>query len=197
MPRPIFLFAALITVMPLAVRSVAADSAAPQGAAPGIIVSAPWLRATPRGAPVAGGYATITNKGTAPDRLVGASLPIASSGEVHQMSMDHGVMHMARLDKGLEIAPGATVTLTPGGYHLMFQKPTVQLKQGESLKGSLTFEKAGAIPVTFAVAGMAAKSAPGTSAPMGDMQGMEMQGMDMKGMDMKGLDMKGLDTKGH
>ena len=197
MSRPIFLLAALITAMPLAARSVAADPAAPKSAAPGIVVSAPWLRATPHGAPVAGGYATITNKGTAPDRLVGASLPIAPSGEIHEMSMDHGVMHMARLDKGLEIAPGATVTLTPGGYHLMFQKPTVQLKQGESLKGSLTFANAGTIPVTFAVAGMAAKSAPGMSAPKGDMQGMETKGMEMKGMEMKGMDMKGMDMKGH
>jgi copper(I)-binding protein len=166
--------------------SLAASPLLAQSAAPGIVVSAPWLRATPHGAPVAGGYATITNKGTTPDRLVAASLPIAPKGEIHEMSMDHGVMHMARLDKGLAIAPGQTVTLTPGGYHLMFMKPTAQLKPGESVKGTLTFEKAGTIAVTFAVAGMAAKTAPGAPAPKDDMRGMDMKGGGMRGMDMKG-----------
>jgi copper(I)-binding protein len=144
-----------------------------------ITVTAPWLRATPKSAPVAGGYATITNKGAEPDVLLSASLPIAAVGEIHSMSMDHGVMHMARLDKGLEIKPGATVMLTPGGYHLMFLKPSAQLKAGESVKGALTFAKAGTIEVTFAVAGMAAKSAPG-SKPSSAVDGMDMPGMDMK-----------------
>ena len=49
-------------------------------AAPGIVVTAPWLRATPKNAPVAGGYATITNKGATPDVLLGASLPMAAKG---------------------------------------------------------------------------------------------------------------------
>ena len=159
--------------------------------ASGISVTDPWLRATPHSAPVAGGYVTITNTGTSPDRLMGASLPMAPEGQVHSMSMSNGVMHMERLDKGLEIPPGKTVTLTPGGYHLMFIKPTSQLKPGESVAGTLTFEKAGTIKVTFAVAGMAAKAAPGKPAPKDDMGGMDMKGMDMKGMDMKGMEMKG------
>lgn len=149
--------AALLALAVLPVNLVAAQ--APSAA--GITVTAPWLRATPRGAPVAGGYATITNTGTAPDRLVGASIPMAPKGEIHSMSMENGVMHMERLDKGLAIAPGATVSLTPGGYHLMFLKPKTLLKEGETVKGSLTFEKAGTIPVTFPVAGFGAKDAPG------------------------------------
>ena len=47
------------------------------------------------------------------------------------------------------------MTLTPGGNHLMFQKPTAPLKVGDKVVGSMTFEKAGTIPVTFPVAGMA------------------------------------------
>lgn len=142
-----------------------------------LTVTAPWLRATPRNASVAGGYATITNNGTAPDRLLGASLPIAPEGQVHAMSMTNGVMHMGRLDQGLAIAPGATVRLTPGGDHLMFLNPKAPLKEGDTVKGSLRFEKAGTIAVTFAVAGIGAKAAPGAPAP-GDMDGMP--GMDMK-----------------
>lgn len=140
-----------------------------------IEVTSPWLRATPHGATVAGGYATIVNHGRAPDRLVGASLAVAPKGEVHEMSMKDGVMHMARLADGLPIAPGAKVTLAPGSYHLMFPNPTAQLKEGETIAGSLTFAKAGEVFVTFAVAGFGAKSAPG--APVSaehDMPGMKL-----------------------
>ena len=135
-----------------------------------------WLRATPKGASVAGGYATIVNHGSAPDRLVGASLPIAPDGQIHEMSMSNGIMHMARLADGLALAPGATVELTPSHYHLMFEKPSAQLKAGQKLVGSLTFAKAGKIGVTFAVAGIGAMQAPGaTPAPaMHDMPGMKM-----------------------
>ena len=142
----------------------------------GIAVTTPWLRATPKGAPVAGGYLTIKNAGGTPDRLIGASLPMAAKGEVHSMSMDNGVMHMRHLDDGLAIAPGQTIILAPGGDHLMFIKPTAPLKEGDTVTGSLTFARMGTIPVTFTVAGMAAKTAPGTAATGGHegMPGMDM-----------------------
>jgi periplasmic copper chaperone A len=145
---------------------------------PAIQVEAPWLRATPKGAPVVGGYATITNRGATPDRLVGATIPVAAEAQVHTMSMANGVMHMQQLNDGLAIPPGATVTLAPGGNHLMFRKPSRPLKEGETIQGSLRFEKAGAIPVIFAVGGMAAKVAPGAAGPHAgkstSMPGMKM-----------------------
>lgn len=147
-----------------------------------IRVTAPWVRATPKSAPVVGGYATITNTGTTPDRLVGASLEVAATGEIHTMSMSGGVMHMARVSGGLAIAPGATLTLAPGGDHLMFLRPKSQLSEGAKVGGTLIFEKAGTIPVTFAVAGMAAKAAPGASPAR--MQDMPAHDMPMQGMPM-------------
>ena len=150
-----------------------------------IAIAHPWLRATPRTAPVAGGYVTLTNRGKAPDTLVSASLPMAPEGQIHTMTMKNGVMDMRRLDEGLVLAPGATVTLRPGGDHLMFLQPKTQLKEGETVQGSLTFQHAGTVPVTFVVGGMAAKSAPGTKPTASGHEGMK--GMDMKGMDMKGM----------
>ena len=148
---------------------------------PAITIKAPWLRATPNGAQVAGGYAQVTNSGATADRLVAATLPIAPTGEIHNMTMKDGIMHMERLDKGLDIAPGATVTLQPSGYHMMFMKPTAPLKQGQSIAGTMVFEKAGSIPVTFLVGGMGAKTAPGTAShDAGGMEGMDMNHMDMK-----------------
>src|SRR5450631_2125340 len=82
-------------------------------------ISAPWTRATPKGASVGGGYLKITNTGTAPDRLTGGSTDISSRFELHEMSMDDGVMKMRPVAGGIEIKPGQTVELKPGGYHVM------------------------------------------------------------------------------
>src|SRR5262250_2355851 len=76
-------------------------------------VEQPWVRATPSGAKVGGGYLTITNTGTTPDRFLGVSLPQAARGEVHEMKMEGGTMQMREVKGGLEIAPGQKVELKP------------------------------------------------------------------------------------
>ena len=116
-----------------------------------ITVEAPWSRATPGGAKVAGGYMKLTNNGKEPDRLIGGSVPFAGRFEVHEMAMEGGVMKMRELPKGIEIKPGETVELKPGGYHLMFQDLKSGLKQGQTVKGTLVFEKAGKVDVEYRV----------------------------------------------
>lgn len=122
-------------------------------------VGHPWSRATPAGAPVAGGFLTVTNEGKEADRLVSVGSAAADKVEVHEMTMDGGVMKMRALDKGLEIPAGAKVELKPGSYHVMFiglKKPFVK---GDMVKGTLTFEKAGKVDVEFAVEDMGARGA--------------------------------------
>jgi periplasmic copper chaperone A len=116
----------------------------------------PWTRATPKGAKVAAGYLSITNTGSSPERLTGGSFAEAKRVEVHQMSMEGGVMKMAPVEGGLEIPPGATVTLSPSGYHMMFMDLKDQLKTGGAVKGTLVFERAGTVPVEFTVESLAA-----------------------------------------
>ena len=117
----------------------------------------PWTRATPPGATVAGGFLTITNKGTTPDRLVSATFTQSTSTEVHEMAMDGGVMKMRELVKGLEIKPGEKLELKPGGFHLMFMNTSRALAVDERLKGTLVFEKAGRVEVEFKVESMGFK----------------------------------------
>ena len=121
----------------------------------------PWSRATPGGAKVAGGYLTVTNTGTEPDRLTGGTIEAAGRGELHTMSMEGGVMKMAPLADGLAIPPGQTVSLAPSGHHLMFLDLKAALKKGERVKGTLRFERAGSVPVEFAVESLAAKAPEG------------------------------------
>ncbi len=139
-----------------------------------LVISQAWTRATPGGAKTGGGFLTIENKGSAPDKLIGASADGAGKIEVHEMAMNDGVMKMRPVKGGLTIDPGKTVKLAPGGYHLMMMDLKAPLKQGDKLPLTLQFEKAGKVAVTLDVQGV------GAPAPGG---GMEMKKMD-KGMKM-------------
>ncbi|MDX3807468.1 copper chaperone PCu(A)C [Bosea thiooxidans] len=121
----------------------------------------PWSRATPAGAKVGGGYLSIENTGTTPDRLVSISVPFAARAEIHEMVVKDGVMTMRPLEQGVEVPAGAKVEFKPGGYHIMFMGLKEPLKQGEMVKGTLTFEKAGSVDVEFKVDSIAAKGGEG------------------------------------
>jgi periplasmic copper chaperone A len=123
-----------------------------------IEVDSPWSRAIPKGASVAAGYMTIRNNGATPDRLVSASTPVAGKVEIHEMTMDDGVMKMRPVAGGLEIAPGATVELKPSSFHLMIMNVKRPIEKGKPFAASLTFEKAGTIDVEFTVEGIGATS---------------------------------------
>ena len=123
-----------------------------------LIIETPWIRATPAGARVAGGYVKIINTGQTSDRLIGGSLPVAAEVQVHEMTMHDGIMSMRMLKNGLEIDPGKSVELKPGGYHLMFTELREGLKEKQTVKGTLLFEKAGPVEVEYSVAPIGAQS---------------------------------------
>jgi len=123
-----------------------------------LVIDAPWARATPAGAKVGGGYVKITNTGHEADRLTGGTLQVASEVEVHEMAMSDDVAKLRRLEKGLEIGPGQTVELKPGSYHLMFMGLRGGLKEGETIKGTLVFEKAGTVGIEYRVASIGAQT---------------------------------------
>ena len=120
-----------------------------------LTVSNPFARATPPGAKVAGAFMTIKNQGKETDRLVSASSPVAGLVEIHEMAMDGGMMKM-RAIKGIDVKPGTTVELKPGGYHVMLEELKQPLKQGEQIPVALTFEKAGVVEVIVHVEAMGA-----------------------------------------
>jgi copper(I)-binding protein len=148
-----FLLASLLAAPPSRADEVKAGD---------LVISQAWSRATPGGAKVGGGFLTIENKGTAPDRLIGGTSDVASKVEVHEMSMNNGVMTMRPLEKGLTIDPGRTVKLAPGGYHLMLMNLKNPLKQGDKLAIALEFEKAGKVQVSFDVQAVGAPGPAGS-----------------------------------
>ena len=55
------------------------------------------------------------------------------------MRMDGGVMRMRRMDGGLTISSGGTLTLAPGGFHLMFIGPKHPFVAGQTVTATLRF----------------------------------------------------------
>ncbi|MBX9775893.1 MAG: copper chaperone PCu(A)C [Xanthobacteraceae bacterium] len=133
-------------------------AAAESYSAGGLQIGSPWTRATPKGSTVSAGYLSITNKGTEADRLIGGSLAPASRFEVHTTVTENGVARMRQVTS-LEIKPGETVELKPGGMHVMFMGLKQPLTSGQTLKGTLVFEKAGTVAIEFVV------QAPGATSP--------------------------------
>ncbi|HXZ52511.1 MAG TPA: copper chaperone PCu(A)C [Burkholderiales bacterium] len=122
-------------------------------------IDAPWARATPPGASVAGGYVSVRNRGAAPDKLVAASSPAAEHVELHVMSMQGNVMRMQQV-KQFDVPAHGELALKPGGNHLMFIGLKEPFKEGTKIPVKLRFEKAGEVEVQLSVGAM------GASAPM-------------------------------
>jgi periplasmic copper chaperone A len=121
-----------------------------------LVVTQAWSRATPGGAPVAGGYLSIENKGSLPDRLLSASTDAARKTEIHEIALDKSIMTMRPVEGGLFIEAGKTLKFEPGGRHLMFIGLAAPFKEGEQVSVSLAFESAGNVTVPFAVQGIGA-----------------------------------------
>ncbi len=137
-----------------------------------IHITQPWARATPKGASSGAGYMTVSNTGTAPDRLTCVSSDAAAQCQIHTMTMEGGVMKMRPVEGGLEIKPGETVMLKPGGLHVMFVDLKHPLEKGKAVEATLKFEKAGTVDVEYPIAAIGA-AMPGAPAGGGSMMQMK------------------------
>ena len=109
-----------------------------------------WMRALPPGQPTAAAYLTLTNPGSSGLRLLAARSPVADRVEIHQSSQEDGMWRMRKLDS-LEIPPGGSVTLAPGGIHLMLMGLGAPLREGDELTVTLEFDNGESLPARIAV----------------------------------------------
>src|SRR5262245_54272411 len=150
-------FGALLAVVAvIALVSLSRSGSAAEFKAGDITVETPWSRATPGSAKVAAGYMIIKNGADTPDRFISATAEIGGQTEIHQMSMTDGMMKMRQITDGVPLPAHGSIALEPDSYHLMLLDLKKPLKEGETFAGTLTFEKAGSVNVTFAVRGLGA-----------------------------------------
>ena len=112
-----------------------------------------WARATPQGAEIAAVYMTLI--APKPDRLVSVSSPAAMKAEVHEMSMEGGVMRM-RETPAVTLPADQPVVFRPGGYHVMLMGLARPLRQGQTVALHLTFANSAPADVTAQVEGIGA-----------------------------------------
>jgi copper(I)-binding protein len=164
-----FILMAPIFLIALMAQFFAPITAGHAGASP-IKVENAFTRPTLGGASVAVGYMILTNTGKTDDWLESVTSDISATSEIHEAKMESGVMEMRELPKGLAVPAGATVPFKPGAYHIMFVGIKHAVKPGDTIRATLTFEKAGKIAVDFPAA-----DNPGAMAPSGGMGGMKIQ----------------------
>ncbi len=116
-----------------------------------LVISHPWSRQSPMAADVAAGFFTIQNTGSEDDRLLKATAEITPKVQLHDMKIENDVMKMFELPAGIPIPAGQTIELKPKSLHVMFMDLKSQVKEGEEIKGTLVFEKAGTVEVEFEV----------------------------------------------
>ena len=105
-----------------------------------ISVTDAWARATKPGQPVSGAYMKIQSDADA--RLISVSSPAVPRVEVHEMKMDGDVMRMREV-QAIELPKGKTVSLEPGGYHIMLMNLPKPIAAGEFIPLSLVVESGG------------------------------------------------------
>ncbi len=110
-----------------------------------------WVREVPQGNPTTAGYLRITNSGRESKKLISVKADFAEMSEFHLMKEEYGVMKMIPLKDGVLIPAGSTVSLEPGGIHIMFIKLNTSLKLSEKHKIYLTFENIGDISIFMSV----------------------------------------------
>jgi len=98
---------------------------------------AAWARATVQGQTTAGAYMQLTSNERV--SLVGVESAAAANAEIHEMRMEGKVMRMRALSR-LELLPGKTTELKPGGYHIMLLELKQPLKKGEIVPIRLKLE---------------------------------------------------------
>jgi copper(I)-binding protein len=99
-------------------------------------VSEAWIREAPPGADVLAGYLRLENP--AGDAVVVGTFQSRDFDhiEVHRTVVEEGIARMLPVER-LEILPGETVALEPGGMHLMLFRPVRSLRQDDRVVFSL------------------------------------------------------------
>ena len=101
------------------------------GDAQALRIEEAWVCAMPPGQRMTAAYMRIV-AGEEPVRVRGVSSPIGDAA-LHETQMLDGRSRMRALD-ALELAAGASVTLAPGGKHVMLMGLTQTPREGESVR---------------------------------------------------------------
>ena len=90
-------------------------------------------------------YFTIDNRGDTPDTLVDVAVAGAAVAMLHEQVAVDGREEMRHVG-ALPVPPHSEVVLRPGGLHLMVEGFTTAPKAGDTVRVTIRFARAGAVP---------------------------------------------------
>lgn len=122
------------------------DMAPGNGMVGPMVIDSAWARASIVENRPSAAYLTVTNRGKKTDRIVAVESTAAGKAEIHETQHRGGVMRMRPVET-VEIRPGTSVVLAPGGLHIMLMKLDHMLKEGETIPMTVHFEHAGSAKV--------------------------------------------------
>lgn len=113
----------------------------------GMLVVHPWLAATDATATEVAAFLTLKNQGSEPDRLVSVFVPGAISFRFE--ATETGEPLEGQPAKALVVPPSGKIKLRPGTGYILLEGLKGPVGEGRMIEGTVTFEKAGTIPVGF------------------------------------------------
>lgn len=116
----------------------------------GVSVRDAWVREAPPGVAMLAGYMALRNNTSRPQVLVAASSSEFESVMIHRTMIKNGMAGMVHASR-IELAPHASLSFAPGGYHLMLMNPKRRLRAGDPVVIKLEFGGGLVLPVAFAV----------------------------------------------
>lgn len=120
----------------------------------GLEVSNAWIREVPPGIETTALYLDIKNNGKESDVLLSVESDIAGSVEIHRTSVNKdGISYMEKLGS-VKIPASGSVSLEPGGIHIMLIGLTQKIKSGDKVDIVMVFEKSGRKKVSASVRGL-------------------------------------------
>lgn len=140
-----------------------------------ITIEAPFARVSTAMSKSGAAFMAIHNSGSEDDQLIAVRSDVAARVELHtHLQGSNGTMQMVAVPEGFPIPAGGTHMLQRGGDHVMFMGLNEQVKEGDIIHVTLTFAKAGDIPVEIPVdlnRGNAMGGMPMNGAQMQEMKG--------------------------
>ena len=140
-----YLLTALVLIGVIALALTGCATSAPASGS-AIVVEGAWACLSPMMAGNGAAYMVIRNMGRTDDALIGAASDVAETVELHETTMEGDMAGMHPVE-AIPVPAGGSVTLEPGGYHVMLIGLKQELQTGQMITLTLTFEKAGQITV--------------------------------------------------
>lgn len=120
------------------------------GMAEGITITNAFVPLAPKGAMAHAAYMQVTNKGDTTRSIIGVSAPNYTMAHLHESPVQDGIARMTSLQQ-LDIAPGQTVVLEPGGRHVMLMKPSAPHRLGGAVALDVQFANGETLSITAEV----------------------------------------------